>query len=115
MPTTKSSYRAISEYSNTTVRSIDSQTDNRSTTASRSRGRSVVLYNTEVFRHDRVNGTITLRHDGHRTATTKRRINECLRASDWPWRVYQEDFEWYIRDQRTGETVPFDDPHTIDL
>jgi len=102
MPTIKSSYRDISDYRNTNV-------------FDEGNGKSVVLYSTVIYDHDRSDGTITLHHDGHTTATTKRRMNECLRAGDWPWSVVQEDYEWFIVDDRTGERVEFNDPHTIEL
>jgi hypothetical protein len=102
MPTIKSSYRDISDYRNTTVH------DNGN-------GRAVVLYSTLIFDHDRSDGTITLRTGGHTTATTKRRMNECLRAGDWPWSVVQRDHIWYVEDDRTGKRVEFNGPHVIDL
>lgn len=60
-------------------------------------GHTCTLYSTEIFRFDYIHSTLTLRHGGHTTATTKRRMNECLRACDLrDWGVYQEDRVWYV-------------------
>lgn len=57
--------------------------------------RKVVLYDTKVF--DLEDGALTLRHGGHKTDTTKRRINESLDAAGFDdWNLYQDDFTWYV-------------------
>jgi len=101
MPTKKRSFDAISDYRNTTV----SETIDTDSAIDRTEVRSVVLYNTEIFRVDYTEGRLVLNHGGHKTATTKRRMNEALMASDLTYRVSQDNFEWHVWDYNTHETV----------
>jgi len=101
MPTKKRSFDAISDYRNTTV----SETIDTDSAIDRTEVRSVVLYNTEIFRVDYTEGRLVLNHGGHKTATTKRRMNEALMAADLSFRVSQTDYEWHVWDYNTHETV----------
>lgn len=101
MPTKKRSFSAISDYRNTVVsEDVDEDSGIRRTNV-----RSVTLYNTEIFRVDYTKGHLVLNHGGHKTATTKRRMNEALAAADLSYRVSQTDFEWRVYDYTTHETV----------
>lgn len=52
-------------------------------------------------------GTITLRTGGWRTVTTKKRMNQALATWGSPYRVYQEDHEWYVQPLPYGAATPF--------
>jgi hypothetical protein len=49
--------------------------------------------------------TFTLRTDGHKTSTTKRRMNMIMREFDLS--VYQEKGEWFVWNYKTEETWEF--------
>lgn len=55
--------------------------------------------------HD--SGPVVLNSGGHKTATTKRRMNQASRHFGLGFHVYQQNFEWYV--VHLGETMPFKD------
>ena len=54
----------------------------------------LVLHQTRIVTVDS-EGNVRLFTNAHRTALTKRRMNEALEALGVPGRVYQEAFAWY--------------------
>jgi hypothetical protein len=66
--------------------------------------RGVQLHDTEIVRFTYEG--IILNSGGWQTLTTKERINAHLPA---PWRLYQEDFIWYLWNHNTDESVEFYD------
>lgn len=50
---------------------------------------------------------IVLNSDNWKTSTTKRKMNQCSNQFDLRFRVYQEDFIWYV--SWKGEILPFHD------
>lgn len=74
-------------------------------------GGSVVLYSTEIVRWDREH--ITLRHGGHKTVTTKTRMNQVASVYGLPFRVYADRGAWKVRlinakGETLGEPLDFD-------
>jgi hypothetical protein len=65
---------------------------------------TVVLHSTPVVEYFPT-GLIVLRSGGHRTTTTKQRINQLLPAG---WSLYQKDYGWYLR-APDGEVQDFFD------
>lgn len=55
---------------------------------------SVTLYNTEVVRVER--DRITLDHGGHKTVTTKARMNQASNEYGLGYTVYQKQGEWFV-------------------
>ena len=76
---------------------------------------NVVLYNTTVVRYDPVKDKLTLNSGGWLTVTTKQRMNQFMDEYNLPLNVYQEDFEWYVYNRESGETVTFTDNMEINL
>jgi hypothetical protein len=76
-----SNFSSVSRFANTTV----------SDTAE---GKCVRLYETDIFEMEE--NALVLRHGGHKTATTKRRINQALDASGFDWKVFQQDGDWFV-------------------
>lgn len=101
MATKKRSFSEISNYSNTTT----TETVDDSSPIRRTDQRSVVLYDTEIVRIDWTGGRLVLNHGGHDTQLTKRRMNESLTAADLTYRVAQQDYEWFVYDYESGETI----------
>jgi capsule polysaccharide export protein KpsE/RkpR len=54
-----------------------------------------------------VGGKLTLSSCGWRTATTKSRLNAILDHTKY--RIYQENYVWYLYDRETEKSVIFDD------
>jgi hypothetical protein len=52
-------------------------------------------------------GDVTLRTGGWRTATTRTRMNQAANQFALGFRVYQQDFDWFVRVADTD--IPFDD------
>ena len=66
---------------------------------------TVRLHNTDIVKVEFIPGAnpaqagnraITLNSGGHRTATTKRRMNQVFKALYIPLQVYQKDFNWFV-------------------
>ena len=55
--------------------------------------------------------SITLRHGGWRTATTKNRMNQAARVFGLDFDVYQKDFDWFVR--HGDRVIPFDSREVI--
>lgn len=66
----------------------------------------IKLHNTIIYTRTE-GGTITLNSGGHRTHTTKKRLNSLLEGT--PIRVFQKDFDWFVTNIRSGEVWPFHD------
>lgn len=56
---------------------------------------TVKHHNTYIFAYSPHNGLVHL-NASWTTATTKKRINACLRVIGCPARVYQKDFRWFL-------------------
>ena len=54
----------------------------------------VRLYETDIVSFD--DESITLNHGGFKTATTKRRMNQVSEAFNLRFKVFQEDFKWFV-------------------
>ena len=67
----------------------------------------VRLHNTVVARRH-PGGQIFLDSGGYLTVTTKRRINEALRAWGQDWRVYQHKGEWFVEEVQGAGRGPFE-------
>ena len=59
---------------------------------------------------ERDDGQVRLSSCGYRTSTTKERINRYIPRG---YRVYQEDFEWFLS-QPSGPDIPFVDGMVIE-
>jgi len=55
---------------------------------------SVVFHSTEVVK--KVNGVITLRNGGWRTATTRTRMNQASNQFGLGYTVTQKDYDWFV-------------------
>lgn len=64
--------------------------------------KKVLLYNTVILSEN--NGYITVNNGGYPTVTTKDRINKFI---DKRYTLFQKDFEWYIKDKKTGKTLEY--------
>jgi hypothetical protein len=72
---------------------------------------TVRLYSTDVvsFVPDGTNcATVVLNSGGYKTATTKSRMNQTSNQYDLGYKVYQRDFQWFVRN-RIGRVEPFFD------
>ena len=87
MATKKRTFDAISEYRNTSVRYDETGYPSE-----------CQLYDTVIFQ-SYPDGMVRLDHGGHKTRTTKRRMNECLAAAGSHKRVIQRDYSWYVTDK----------------
>lgn len=65
----------------------------------------VVYHSTTVVKWD--SREIILNSNGYRTSTTKTRMNQASAQFNLGFRVYQEDFNWFV--QFNGEVIPFTD------
>ncbi|RJQ25410.1 hypothetical protein C4565_08295 [Candidatus Parcubacteria bacterium] len=68
-----------------------------------------VYHQTKVVRWDRdTRGVAVLNSGGHRTATTKARMNEVSKHYDLGFHVFQTGGNWFVTDHN-GHTVPYVD------
>ena len=72
----------------------------------------VRYHNTTVVDYDVVRGSVILNTGGWKTNTTKTRMNQAANEFGLHYRVFQEDFAWFVQWQ--GKVLPFDDD-TIEL
>jgi hypothetical protein len=80
---------------------------NYATTVSTSEsGNMIVTYHSTVI-VEWSNTQITLRTDGYETVTTKRKMNQASLQFNLGYRVFQDDFTWYV--VYKGETKLFKD------
>jgi hypothetical protein len=56
---------------------------------------------------------IHLNTGGWNTTTTKRRMNQIAEQFKLGYRVFSENFQWYVRIFDTGQEVPFNDSITF--
>jgi hypothetical protein len=68
---------------------------------------NVTLYSTVIVTIDREENRAILRTGGHKTATTKRRMNEVAKAYGLDFHVYQSKGKWYV------DTPTFLEPEPI--
>lgn len=61
---------------------------------------TIKLYSTDILKI--INGKIVLNSGNYRTVTTKNRINQFLPIGLY---VYQKNYQWYIKDNRSGNTT----------
>lgn len=68
-------------------------------------------HQTEVVHYDKEGKLLTLRNGGYQTATTKRRINECMKFLGLPVHVFQEGGIWFAQVDgfENGTKHPFAD------
>lgn len=69
----------------------------------------VKLYETVICELGFRRSHMVLNSGGHRTATTKKRMNEFLDSHGFKWKVCQENFEWVLWNFETEETREFFD------
>lgn len=62
----------------------------------------VLLHNTIIL--EQVDDEIEIVNGGWYSVTTKDRINKYI---DPRYTLYQKDFTWYIKDQKTGKTLEY--------
>lgn len=70
---------------------------------------SVVYHQTEVVKATPTQ--ITLNHGGYRTNTTKTRMNQASNQYGLNYRVFQQNYDWYVwinRGTPEAKTIPFD-------
>jgi len=67
---------------------------------------SIRYYTTYIVRFD--NDKVKLDSNGHRTASTKRHMNNASIQYNLGFKVFQKDFEWFVRLPR-GDIVDFQD------
>ena len=71
---------------------------------------SMVYHSTMVAKFYHETGEVVLDHGCWMTATTKKRMNQFAEMNELSFRVYQEDFAWYVwfpGEERA--TIPFED------
>jgi len=74
----------------------------------------VTFYSTKIMWWDDM--TLTLNSGGHRTPTTKKRINLLIQEYNLGgYKVIQKDFSWYIEMDDFGRTIPFTDGMTLKI
>lgn len=71
------------------------------------------LYKTTIVIYHILNQVITLNSGGHRTSTTKNRMNHLLSKYDIPYYIYQHKWVWYLCNYITGHKVQFHDAITL--
>jgi hypothetical protein len=80
---------------------------NYKTTISEKDGDTAVTYHTtDIVRWN--DSRVILESGGHRSVTTKRKMNQASNQFDLGYGVYQKDFAWYV-DLPNGETVDYED------
>lgn len=57
--------------------------------------------------------TVVLDSCGWQTNTTKSRLNAILEGLGSEWGVIQRNYEWYLKNYRSGETKEFQDGITL--
>lgn len=67
----------------------------------------IFLHTTKIAQIE--DGKMQLFARGWRSTTTKSRLNSLLQNTKSDWRIFQEKFEWKVRNLKTGETKEFDD------
>ena len=55
-----------------------------------------------IAEYDAESQTLTLNNGGYYSATTKKRMNQFCRAFCPRYSVYQKQYNWYVRDSKTG-------------
>ena len=78
-------------------------------------GATVIRYhNTNVVTIDQDRMYVTLQTDGHYTNTTKKRMNQASKQFGLGFKVFQKNFDWYIR---IGDKVHYinNDPYKINI
>lgn len=80
-------------------------TRNNTTITEGENERSVTLHSTKIVtvKPDE----IILNTGGWETVTTKTRMNQVANTWNLPYKVFQKDYEWYVRDRRTGAVEEF--------
>ena len=68
-----------------------------SNTRVHSNGSVMDLHGDTIAIYDRIEGKLTLRDCGWRTNTTKERLNGIIKAFGIPSGIYQDNFEWYVK------------------
>ena len=72
-----------------------------------------VYHNTTIVRYNYETDTITLNSGGWYTYTTKQRMNQFMDETRIPLRVFQKNYEWYVYNHESDETIPFTDNQEI--
>lgn len=81
------------------------------TTIAQDNGQTVITYHsTQIVKYD--DQSIVLNSGGYQTVTTKRRMNEVASTLGLGFRVYQENFDWFV--VYGGRVYPFQDRMTLD-
>ena len=75
---------------------MDKLSTYRTTIAPAADGGTVVTYVSTPIVHIHPDRSVTLRTGGHRSVTTKRKMNQAARQFGLPYVVYQKAFEWYV-------------------
>ena len=74
----------------------------------------VTFYSTKIMQWDDSN--LTLNSGGHRTPTTKSRMNKFISEFHLGgYKVIQKDFEWYVELDNYGRTMPFTDGMSLKI
>ena len=67
----------------------------------------VKYHNTIVFKTNFEKNLIILNSGGWRTVTTKLRINQALNQFNLDYGVFQKNYEWFVKNYKNSEVVPF--------
>lgn len=84
---------------------MDRLSNYQTTIAARNGNTCITYVSTVIVEFDHEN--IILRTGGYRTVTTKRKMNQAARQFGLGYRVFQHDFEWFVR-RPDGGDMPFD-------
>jgi hypothetical protein len=68
---------------------------------------NVILYNTIIVKFD--DDVIILNSGQWHTNTTKTRMNQCANQYGLDFKVYQDDFQWYVWIDNMSESIEFFD------
>jgi hypothetical protein len=71
---------------------------------------SCIYHQTKVVSWN--DSTVVLNSGGHRTLTTKTRMNQCAREYGLGYSVYQKNRVWYV--DFAGKTIPFQDDMVLE-
>jgi len=74
---------------------------------------SVRLWRTEIAKV--LDGQMVLNTGGYRTPTTKSRLNAMLQGMGSNWRIYQHNFEWWMRNTREPVEQRFVDGIAVEI
>jgi hypothetical protein len=76
-------------------------------------GLCIVLHRTRVVYILADRSAVMLKSGGHKTTTTKARMNQAAAEYNLPYHVFSKDGEWRVYSKLTNDSVPFFDGMTV--